>query len=197
MRSTGWGPGKGLALTCLASHSGPGAGGLRALCSGFRRVEECDSEECLTRAEIAHFAFFIWGSRFQHRVPLFSHSSLGPQLPRSPTALAFWGQWPLFPVFFDCFYFLTKSCCGNQKMVRTWKRTPGPYFLCPSACSSLHLGEGGAWSHEVCLLSVVWDSLPQGQLQIFLPIPTGEISSALSCRAQEQSVQWAKCLSPA
>lgn len=155
MRSTGWGSGKGLALTRLASHSGPGAGGLRALCSGFRRVEECDSEECLTRAEIAHFAFFIWGSRFQHRVPLFSHSSLGPQLPRSPTALAFWGQWPLFPVFFDCFYFLTKSCCGNQKMVRTWKRTTGPTSSAPQPALLCILGREahGAMQSACCLLS--------------------------------------------
>lgn len=106
----GLGKAAGLAPACLAFQGGQETGRLRAPVPWIPGVKECGSQECLTRAEIAHLPLLILGSSSQHRV-LISHPSLGPQLPASPTAAGvphscscppqFWPfgdkQWPLFP----------------------------------------------------------------------------------------------------
>jgi hypothetical protein len=81
----GLGKAAGLAPACLAFQGGRETGRLRAPVPWIPGVKECGSQECLTRAEIAHLPLLILGSSSQHRV-LISHPSLGPQLSASPTA---------------------------------------------------------------------------------------------------------------
>lgn len=157
------------------------------------------------------FAALFWAPAFGvgcHRslTPGWGHSCPGhPQLwPFGDSDLFF----QISLLLLLLFLFLTKSCCGNQKMVWTWKRThrpslPPPFF-CPSACSSWCLcrGRGDLEPRGLCAaLSAVGNCrsgipFPQDQLQILLPTSCRDVSSALSCRAQEQSVKWAKCRSP-
>lgn len=135
------------------------------------------------------FAALFWAPAFGigcHRslTPDWGHSCPGhPQLwPFGDSDLFF----QISLLLLLLFLFLTKSCCGNQKMVWTWKRThTGPHFLRPSSAPQpAHLGAsvggGGTWSHEACALRcLLWGTAAQGfpspktSFRSFSPLPAG------------------------
>lgn len=164
------------------------AGGLRALCPGCQRVEECGSEECLTQAEIARFAALFWALVFSigcHRslTPGWGHSCPGhPQLwPFGDSDLIFQISLIIIIIFIFNQELLWEPENGLDLEAHTQALTSSALLLPLSLLVvGASVGGGRTWSHEVCVLCcLLWGTAAQGfpspktSFEFFSLLPAG------------------------